>query len=120
MPAEEGRNEEDPGQSKSALGATAARGRGKEEFKGESPATAGTAGLVVKYRNKEGGDTKGGEKNEQGAREPIPVHAGGESVQAAQTRKVPRRRLRHRFTQWQLDELERIFRTNCFHSVEAR
>lgn len=120
MPAEEGRHEEDSGQGESALGATAARGRGKGELKGESPAAAGTAGLVEEDRNKEDGGTNGGEKNEQGARELIPENAEGESVQAAEPRQVPRRRWRHRFTQWQLDELERIFRTNCFISLEAR
>ena len=52
MPAEEGRNEEDGGQVESALGATAARGRGKEALNGESPAAAGTAGLVEEDRNR--------------------------------------------------------------------
>ena len=98
----------------SALGATAARGRGKEALNGESPAAAGTAGLVEEDRNKEDGGTKGGEKNEQEVREQIPEHVEGESDQ------VPRRRLHHRFTQWQLDELERIFRMNYFLSLEAR
>ncbi|EDL01319.1 reproductive homeobox 3, isoform CRA_b, partial [Mus musculus] len=59
LPAEEARNEEDGGQVESALGATAARGRGKEALNGESPAAAGTAGLVEEDRNKEDGGTKG-------------------------------------------------------------
>ncbi|NP_001107629.1 reproductive homeobox 3H [Mus musculus] len=120
LPAEESRNEEDGGQVESALGATAARGRGKEALNGESPAAAGTAGLVEEDRNKEDGGTKGGEKNEQEVREQIPEHVEGESDQAEAPRQVPRRRLHHRFTQWQLDELERIFRMNYFLSLEAR
>jgi len=120
LPAEEGKNEEDGGQVESALGATAARGRGKEALNGESPAAAGTAGLVEEDRNKEDGGTKGGEKNEQEVREQIPEHVEGESDQAEAPRQVPRRRLHHRFTQWQLDELERIFRMNYFLSLEAR
>lgn len=100
------------------MGATAAKVRVIKELNREGPA-AGTAGLVDTDVNKEDGGANGGQKNEQQLKEPIPEHAEGKSVQSV-PRQVPRRRLRHRFTQWQLEELESIFKANCFLSVEAR
>ncbi|XP_028629010.1 rhox homeobox family member 1-like [Grammomys surdaster] len=119
LPAEEERNEEDIGQDELALGATAAQGRGENELNEEGPAAAGAAGLVDEDMNKEDGGANGGQNNEQQLKEPVPEGAEGESVQPV-PRQVPRRRLRHRFTQWQLEELESIFQSNCLLSVEAR
>lgn len=119
MPAEEERNEEDTGQEEPALGATAAEGRGDNEVNEESPAAAVAVGLVDEDMNKEDGGASRGQNNEQQPKEPIPEGAEGGSVQSV-PRQVPRRRLRHKFTQWQLKELESIFQTNCFFSVEAR
>lgn len=125
--AEEERNEEDIEQDELALGATAAKGKEERELSGEGSASddddddaytataaaADTSDLVDEDMNKED-DGVNGDQNE-----PILEHAEGESFQSA-PRQVPRRRLRHRFTQWQLEELESIFQTNCILSVEAR
>lgn len=101
------------------MGATAAKVRVIKELNREGPAAAAAAGLVDEDVNKEDGGANGDQKNEQQLKEPIPEYAEGQSVQSV-PRQVPRRRLRHRFTQWQLEELESIFKANCFLSVEAR
>lgn len=119
LAAEEGRKEEDLGQGEPALGAPAVKGLGEKEFDGEGPAAADTEGLVDEDANKEDGGANGDQKSDERLKEPMPEAAEGESAQSL-PRQVPRRRLRHRFTQWQLEELESIFQANCFLSVEAR
>ncbi|GAB1302716.1 Reproductive homeobox 3C [Apodemus speciosus] len=120
VPAEEVRNEEDLGQGEPALGAIAVKGLGEKEFDGEGPAAADPDGLVDEDTNREDGGADGDQNSDEQLKEPmIPEAAEGESAQSV-PRQVPRRRLRHRFTQWQLEELESIFQANCFLSVEAR
>lgn len=131
LPAEDGRNEEESGQGQPAWGAIAAEPEREKELNGESHSAAGTSGPVDDDINKKDGDTKGDQGSEQqpqelipdrvdGKRVPsVPIPDGGERVQSM-PRQVPRRRLRHRFTQWQLEELERIFQTNGSLGVQAR
>nr|XP_048306398.1 homeobox protein Rhox5-like [Myodes glareolus] len=131
LPAEDGRNEEESGQGQPAWGAIAAEPEREKELNGESHSAAGTSGPVDDDMNKKDGDTRGDQGSEQqpqelipdrvdGERVPsVPIPDGGERVQSM-PRQVPRRRLRHRFTQWQLEELERIFQINGSLGVQAR
>ncbi|XP_042125408.1 uncharacterized protein LOC102920168 [Peromyscus maniculatus bairdii] len=120
LPAKEGRNEKESGKREPGWRATAAEGEREKELSGEGGHTAaGAAGLVDDDMNQEDGGAGGGQESEQQPKELIPEGMEGERVQSV-PRPVPRRRLRHRFTQWQLEELERIFQTNYFISIEAR
>ncbi|MEJ1276814.1 hypothetical protein NN561_007725 [Cricetulus griseus] len=112
--AQEERNEEESGH-----GEPATQGESERGLSGEGHSAAAASGLVDDDMNKDGGGARAGQESEQQPNEPIPGGMDGETVQSV-PRQVPRRRLHHRFTQWQLEELERIFQTNCFFSIEAR
>ncbi|XP_041502564.1 homeobox protein Rhox13-like [Microtus oregoni] len=129
--AEDGRNEEESGQGQSACGAVAAERETEKESNGESHCAAGTSCPVDDDMNKDDGGTNGDHRSEQQPKERIPDRVGGERVPAVPIpdtgprlpsvpRQVPRRRLRHRFNQWQLGELERIFQANGSLGVKAR
>lgn len=120
FPALEGRSEEDIGQGEPAWGATAAEGWEEKEFSGEGPSAASAAGLVDEEMAEEDSDSESGLENEQEEDEPVPEEAMEVQSEEPGPRQVPRLRLRHRFTQWQLEELERIFQTNSSLSLEAR
>ncbi|XP_049977906.1 homeobox protein Rhox13-like [Alexandromys fortis] len=125
LPAEDGRNEEESGQGQSACGPVAAVRETEKESNGESHSAAGTSRPVDDDMNKDDGDTNGDHGSEQQPNERIPDRVGGERVPAVPIpdsgpRQVPRRRLRHRFNQWQLEELERIFQASGSLGVKAR
>lgn len=129
LPAEDGRNEEESEQGQPAWGAIAAEPERERELNDESHSAAGTSGPVDDDKNKKDGDTKGDQGSEQQPQELIPDPAEGERVpsvpipdvgERVQSMPRPRRRLRHRFTQWQLEELERIFQANGSLGVKAR
>lgn len=125
LPAEDGRNEEESGQGQSACGAVAAVRETEKESNGESHSAAGTSCPVDDDMNKDDGDTNGDHRSEQQPNERIPDRVGGERVPAVPIpdsgpRQVPRRRQRHRFNQWQLEELERIFQASGSLGIKAR
>ncbi|XP_041909959.1 homeobox protein Mix.1-like [Arvicola amphibius] len=72
------------------------------------------------HPNKEDGATNGDQGSEQQPKELIPDRVGGKRLPSSVPWQVPRRRLRHRFTQWQLEELERIFQANGSLGIKAR
>ncbi|XP_021485964.2 rhox homeobox family member 2-like [Meriones unguiculatus] len=120
LPAIEKRREEDIGQGEPAWGATAAEGKELKQFSGEGPSAASAAGLVDEGMDQEDSDSEGCQENEQEEEELVPKEAMEGKSEEPVPRQVPRLRLRHKFTQWQLEELERIFQTNSSLSVEAR
>ncbi|XP_057616308.1 homeobox protein Rhox13-like [Chionomys nivalis] len=131
LPAEDGRNEEESGQGQSACGAVAAEQETEKESNGESHSAAGTSRPIDDDMNKDDGDTNGDHGSEQQPKELIPDRVDGERVPAVPIpdggprlpsvpKQVPRRRLRHRFNQWQLEELERIFQSNGSLGFTAR
>ncbi|XP_051034409.1 rhox homeobox family member 2 [Phodopus roborovskii] len=106
LPIGEESKKEESGHGEPGWGATATQGESEKELSDDM--------------NKEGGGAAvEGHNSEQQPNELIPRVMEDERVQSV-PRQVPRRRLRHRFTQWQLEELERIFQTNRFLSIEAR
>ncbi|XP_003500070.1 rhox homeobox family member 2 [Cricetulus griseus] len=117
--AGEGRNEKESGQGQPGQGAAAAEGEGAGELSGEGPSAAGAEGLVDD-RSQEDRGSKGGEQNEGQPWEPFcEVMGVAENVQPVSV-LVRQRCFHYKFTQWQLQELERFFQQSHYISAEVR
>lgn len=110
----EGSQQKECGQGGPVLGATAGGEGAKEEFRDEAP--AGTAAFVDGRNH--GGGTSSNSQNKGQQEEPIPGSTKGH--QALPHPPGQQQRRRHRFTPFQLQELERIFERNHYPSAETR
>ncbi|XP_040599816.1 homeobox protein orthopedia-like isoform X1 [Mesocricetus auratus] len=106
----EGSQEKEGGQGGPVLGATAGGEGVKEELRDEVP--SGSAAL------EDGRNHGGGSSSNSQQEEPIPGSTKG--YQALPRPAGQRNHVRHRFTAFQLQELERIFERNHYPSAEAR
>ncbi|XP_021482729.1 homeobox protein aristaless-like 4 [Meriones unguiculatus] len=103
------RQEKEDVQGHSVSGAVATEGEGtKEESRDNTPA------VFVDSWNYEGGTSSSGQDKVQ-QQEPIP---GSSKDPRGSPGQLPR--FRHRFTQFQLQELERIFERNHYPNAAAR
>ncbi|OBS68797.1 hypothetical protein A6R68_02653 [Neotoma lepida] len=124
----EGGNEEASGQGQPGQEAAAAEGEAAGELSGEGPAAAAAAavaaaapaGLVDDDMTKEDDGAGGGQENERQPQEPVSEGMGvAESVQPVSV-LVRQRCFYYKFSQWQLQELERFFQHNHYISAEVR
>ncbi|XP_036029951.1 rhox homeobox family member 2-like [Onychomys torridus] len=119
LPDGEGRNEEASGQGQPGReAAAAAEGEGAGELSGEGPSAADAAGLADDG-NQEGA-SGGARENEQQPKKPVREDLRVvESVQPVSV-LVRQRCFHYKFSQWQLQELERFFQHNHYISAEVR
>ncbi|XP_040599812.1 rhox homeobox family member 2-like [Mesocricetus auratus] len=119
LPGGEGRNEEETAQGQPEQGAAAAEGEAAGELSGDGPSAAGAEGLVDD-RNQGDLGTSDGDQNELQPQEPFCEDMGvAESVQPVSV-LVRQRCFQYKFSQWQLQELERFFQYNHYISAEVR
>lgn len=115
MQAVQERQEREGGQGHPVTEAPATEGEGaEEESRDETPAD--NAALVDEMNHDGGSGSSGQDRDQQ--QEPIP--GGSKDHQVLPCAPVQLPRFRHRFTQFQLQELERIFERNHYPSAVAR
>ncbi|CAH6779928.1 rhox homeobox family member 2 [Phodopus roborovskii] len=119
MPGGEGRHEEESGQGQPGQGAAAAEGDAAGESSGDGPSAAAAEGLVDDGDQEDHG-TSGGDQNELQPQEPFCEDMRlAENVQPVSV-LVRQRCFHYKFSQWQLQELERFFQHNHYISAEVR
>ncbi|KAL1764817.1 rhox homeobox family member 2 [Sigmodon hispidus] len=116
----EGRNEESSGQGQPGSGAAAAERVGARELRREDPSGTGAACLMDILNQKGHGAGSSDQKNDKQPKEPVPKDIGvTECVQPVSV-LVCQRCFYYKFSQWQLQELERFFQHNHYITVEVR
>ncbi|XP_050997842.1 homeobox protein ESX1-like [Acomys russatus] len=111
----QGSQEREGGQGRPVSGPPDTEGEdAKDESRDEAP--AGNASLVDDKKD-DGATGSNGQDREQ-QQEPIPGCSEGPRIRPRPPRQLPR--FRQRFTQFQLQELERIFERNHYPSAVAR